>query len=357
MPFGREFLDTAQKPVIVKSVKSDFEAAEKLLREALVICFRENPNINPDNIDIYIQGSYALGTNIYFPSNLEIIVELKKTLKYDPDEFPHARYKLYGDYFVETSFDFNPSDFARELYTVLQELTQDKCKQTDKFIEIPMIMGLKHIVEVTPCFTFNYIEQGAQVLTDLFTKVNDEGGPRGEAKGYDDVNLGQFMEQHGMIAEPKIFRGVLLYDRAVGAHLVSFPKLHARNGRAKNMATNGNFLRVVRLFKTLAMVGFRESDFDKVRGYFIQCLLFNVPNLLYQGSVKEGEDMADIGPIFLKVLNYLLNCDLGDFACQNLVWRLFGSAAEFWDVAAAKKFIRDVRFLYETFPQARTELV
>jgi len=72
------------------------------------------------------------------------------------------------------------------------------------------------------------------------------------------------------------------------------------------------------------------------------------------GPSTEG---AEIEAIFIKILNYLLHADIESFACQNLVWHLFGEAAEFWSYPEAYKFIRNIKKLYEDFPSSRTELV
>lgn len=349
MPFNNEFFYNAYKPIKVPSIDTDFEQAKKLIGEALKIASQKNYYIDPNEIDIYIHGSYACGANIYFPSNLEIMLELKKTPSYNPDEYPHKKYRLYNDYFVETQLEFNPVDFSKILYDALVELTNGNVAQHDKFIEIPRQKGIRHNLEITPCFTFNYVEQ-------VVPRKLDNSDP-------------EFSKN------ARIFRGVMLYNHDVKKHIFTFPKLHARNGQAKDAATRGNFMKMVRLFKTLNKIGMRELDFDTTRGYFVQCLLFNVPNELFiirergdrNVNVEASNPMIarkdnvpfdpDIPKIFYRILNYLINIDFASFVSQNLVWGLFGQADEFWRIQYAHEFVQNIKRMYDNFPPERSTLV
>ena len=321
MPFNEELLEKAAKQMNVQSVVSDFESARAILKQALDVVARQTGKFDPADVDIYLHGSYANKTNIYFPSNLEIMLEVKRTTSYDPFVNPHTKYRLYNNYYVDIMFDFSPADLMSYLFDALQELTGSVCTVGDKSIEIPAGRGIKHLLEITPCFTFNYLEQEAGVPV-----TNPQAG------------LGR-----------RSFKGVLLYDRGVSSHIVTFPKLHASNGHAKDLATNGNFLKATRMFKTLNKIGRREADFPKNRGYFIQCLLFNVPNEVYVASSMTG--------LFYKVLNYFVHADFEGFASQNLVWQLFGDTPEFWNIDAAHRFIKDIKTLHDNFPESRVTLV
>lgn len=69
----------------------------------------------------------------------------------------------------------------------------------------------------------------------------------------------------------------------------SFPKQHAANCTAKHQATNQNFKRMVRVFKNM-----RNSMIDKgllgdkvAPSYFIEGMLYNVPNDKFTGSYQD----------------------------------------------------------------------
>jgi len=298
MPFSKEFIINAAKLIEVKSVDSDFAIAKDYIMKAIKKIAKDIPYSKESDIDIYIHGSYANVTNIFFPSNLEICVELK---------IPQHEYTLSNNYFVAHNMPFAPRDFRAALRDALSEIIDPNCTENDKCIIIPQFGKLRHTVEITPCFSFEYTEpEGAR------------------------------------------FKGVLLYDAAVGADIITFPKVHAKNGQTKDVKCEGNFKRMVRLFKSLNAVYARENETSATRGYFIECLLFNVPDALFRGS--------SLDEIFIKILNYLLHANLDGYVCQNLIWQLFGSAREFWDINGAHKFIRQIKVLYKTFPSTRTML-
>jgi len=339
MAFNKELVEKAAKEYKIRSVDSDFAIVEKLLKRAVTVLGSLNAHIKPSDVKIYLHGSYANKTNTYFPSKLEVAVELGRTLDYDPDDYPNLGFRVHNNYFVETTYEFNPSEFAQLLFMTLQEMTGGVCTLGDRFIEfgkgeIEGVGTIKHAVEILPCFTFKHREKNQKMVIVDETLQKQEG--------------------RDMI----VSLGVLYFDSAVSSHIVTFPKLHASNGHGKDLATAGNFLRLTRLFKTLNTIGFREADFLKTRGYFVQCLLFNVPNDIFLlPNSRQGEPNGDeLRTIFFKILNYLLYCDMENFVCQNLVWQLFGKAEEFWTLEEAKAFVKNIKILHDTFPSGRTEL-
>ena len=84
-------------------------------------------------------------------------------------------------------------------------------------------------------------------------------------------------------------------------------------------------------------------------GYFIECMLYNVPNKLFL-NIDGGAGLTDV---FNKVINYLLHCDLEKFICQNHVWQLFADANEFWNVRHAGDYLGAIVHLYNIFPPNR----
>lgn len=348
MPFAEEFLNTATREIESKYLATDFDRARGFIMEALKKCAAVEPSIKLDDVDIYMHGSYANKSNIYFPSNLEIMVEITTTKRFSPEEV-----SLQGNYFVDIPLVFGPKEF-RELFTeMLTEMVGDKLIEQPKCIRLTNLEKIKHDVDITPCITFHHYQQE---------------GKRGET-------------------EVSRTRGILLHDTSIVRNIVSFPRLHAQNGFEKDQATGGNFKRMVRLFKTLHSLNVNEFSFispNTANGYFIECLLYNVPNSLFadasalarahqntaavmnekalkEGQQKSGEEVKlDIKPlpqslneIFNKIINYLVNEEMDEFVCQNLVWELFGDAAEFWDKKRAEEFIGSIIHLFIAFPVSR----
>jgi hypothetical protein len=315
MPFNDEFLLNASNFIEVKSITTDFEIVKDYLKKAIAKLSKFTSNkVKEKDIDIYFHGSYANATNTYFPSNLEVAVELR---------VPEYDYIMESEYYIQHRAEYGPKSFRQHLFSALSEVIESETKTAkvagieistdDKCIIIPKHGNLKHIVEIMPCISFI---------------MKEEGGA-----------------EH---------RGVLLHNAGTDLDIATFPKLHQKNGQAKDLKCAGNFKRMVRLLKTLNSISARENQDDellncKTRGYFIECLLYNVPDQLYIDS--------NIGDVFLRIMNYLSHIDISNFACQNLVWLLFGKAGEFWSEKEAYSFITSTKVLYRQFPVTRTTLI
>ena len=312
MPFTENFLNDASREIEVKSIKADFESVSEYIKRAVdAVADQCDGLFSAEDVDIYMHGSYASKTNIYFPSSLEIVVELKQTEEFHPELVKPGDYHLYNNYFVnKLPLEFTPQSFRDLFFTKFCEIVGAKASESHKTISFESIGKVKHSVEITPCFSFIF---------------EGEGGEK--------------------------YKGILLYDQSMGSHIVSFPKRHAENGKIKDIATKGNFKRTVRLFKSLNAIYAREFDVSQpgsATGYFIECLLYNVPNKLFLDN--KGGEFSDI---FLKVMNYLIHCDLDEFTCQNQVWQLFGTAKEFWNIKRAGDFLGAIWHLYNVFPPSR----
>jgi len=322
MPFSEEFLETAAREIESRYVVPDFERVRELIMNALKMCAAVEPSINLRNVDIYIHGSYANKSNIYFPSNLEIMVEITTAKRFSPDEV-----SLEDNYFVDIPLEFGPREFRLLFANALRDIVGDKLSEQAKTLRLSGLEKIKHDVDITPCMNFH------------FYKDNGSTGDR--------------------------TRGILMYDSSIDRQIVSFPRQHNQNGFDKDQATGGNFKRMVRLFKTLHSLNVNEFYCigPKVAsGYFIECLLYNVPDqLFFDASAPFRGDENGVAPqllsaIFLKILNYLINADLEAFICQNTVWRLMGTMAEFWTKERADEFLAAIIRLHAAFPPSRTFL-
>lgn len=339
MPFHEEFLALAAREIESKHLAADFDRARTIIMDVLKICAERERAIKLKDVEIYLHGSYANKSNIYFPSNMEIMVEITTAKRFSPEEV-----SLAANYFVDIPLEFGPKEFRKLFAEVLDEMIGDnKIIETPKSLRLTGLDKIKHDVDITPCISFHHYEEDGK--------------------------------------EIKRRRGVLLYDTSVGRNIVTFPRLHSQNGFDKDKATDGNFKRMVRVFKTLNSLNLNEFSIvspKTANGYFIECLLYNVPNELFKDSstmvraqraaVKadaanaeteqkhSGEVMPlpqSLNEIFNKILNYLINAELEYFACQNMVWELFGTAAEFWDKKRAEEFLDAIIRLHVAFPASR----
>lgn len=124
-----------------------------------------------------------------------------------------------------------------------------------------------------------------------------------------------------------------------GTQVVNYPKLHKKRGEDKNsnVRAAGKFKDMVRIFKNA-----REhvpGNFGDHASYFIECLLFNVPDDRFKGTYAQA---------FYAVLVYVQQANLSNFRTQSDQEDLFGASGTQWDVTKANAFIAGMARLWNT---------
>ena len=311
MGFSKEFVNNAAEEVTSLSMQADYNFIRKVLQQALINAARTAPYFDPNDVSIYLQGCYPSKTNTKFQSKIEVIVELAKTREYDYNTMTRTDMKMRDNFFIDFEHYFDVKHFSEVLADALGQILRINVTMGTTTILIPAFGNLQHAIDIFPCFKYKFFRP--------------EGGS---------------------------IRGKLVYDQKLDEHFLMFTNLHAVNGDLKDTMTRGNFKRMVRLFKNLVAISARENNIIHfVRGYYIECLLYNVPNEMY--LAQDGELLS----VFLKVINWLNFANMDDFVCQNQIWSLWGNADGFWYQGAARQFINDVIEFYETFPEKRTEII
>lgn len=311
MGFSEEFINNAAAEVNSRSMQADYDFIEGKLKQAVVNASLAMPYFDPNDVSIYLQGCYACKTNTKFQSKIEIIVEVNKTREFDYNTMVPSSMQMRDDFFIDFEHYFNVKRFKQVLADEIKKILGIRIIIGATTILIPSFGSVQHSIDVFPCFKYKY-----------FTP---EGGS---------------------------IRSKLVYDEKLEEHFLMFTNLHTVNGNLKDTMTQGNFKRMVRFMKNLVAISVREDkNIHFVRGYYVECLLYNVPNEMY--LVTDGK----LSSVFLKVINWLNFANLNDFICQNQMWSLWGNADGFWDQHSARQFINDVIEFYEAFPDKRTEII
>ena len=76
---------------------------------------------------------------------------------------------------------------------------------------------------------------------------------------------------------------------------------------------------------------------DTAPSYFIECLMYNVPNTLFKNSLAET---------YVGTVEWLSTAILGEFKCQNQIVELIGASRDQWSVGKAQAFIRALAHLW-----------
>ena len=141
----------------------------------------------------------------------------------------------------------------------------------------------------------------------------------------------------------------LSYKEGIGFYLpderrwvVSYPQQHHQRGLKKEKATNERFKRTIRMFKAARnqMVSKRALTKEDAPSYFIECLLYNVP---------DSRFAQELAPTYEGILAWLKTAKLKEFQCQNGLVPLFGPQSEQWSVKKAQAFVKALQKMWDTW--------
>ena len=124
--------------------------------------------------------------------------------------------------------------------------------------------------------------------------------------------------------------------------IVNFPKQHYQRGTEKNARANGQYKETVRLFKNArdAVVDRGLIQKEVAPSYFIECLLYNVPDDLFDQSVEER---------YPAIVDWLLRSrdGWGSFESQNGILPLFDDGdPDLWVQSDAQEFVSALATLW-----------
>ncbi len=104
------------------------------------------------------------------------------------------------------------------------------------------------------------------------------------------------------------------------------------------------YKRTIRMFKAARnyLVEKHSIKDGTAPSYFIECLLYNVPNDLFKPRLAQS---------YKDIVEYLVTADLQKFKCQNGVQELFGTSRDLWSVDKAQRFIQALGRLWEKWPK------
>jgi predicted nucleotidyltransferase len=206
--------------------------------------------LNGMSCAIYPQGSYASKTNIVAESDVDLVVSLRSQFypdKHNLNPVELAEYARHYEQASETWHDF------REI--VVKALKPDFFLQEGKKcvkvrsglmrLSADVLIALDHrIYESFPSFTSQRYSEGVQFYTSADRKI------------------------------------------------INYPKRHVHSCRRKNDSTSGRFRPVVRVAKNARNELVRDDRSVVHQGmapsYFLESLLWNVPDSCYRGDTAEA---------------------------------------------------------------------
>ena len=154
------------------------------------------------------------------------------------------------------------------------------------------------------------------------------------------VQKGKIPADADLVVTLRYREGITFYLPDEGRWVVSFPQQHHDQGQKKEEATGKRFKRTTRMFKAARnrLVEKKMVTKNDAPSYFIECLLYNVPNRLFAPK---------LAPTYTGIVDWLKTAKLNDFECQNGQVDLFGPGREQWTVAKAQALVKALQELWE----------
>ncbi len=243
------------------------------------VCFN-----NSNNFEIYLQGSVANNTNIWADGDIDIILQFNET--------------FYYNYNYNPSIYNNPSSYTQEALRneIKSVLNRERIsyKEKNKCIELHLRGEHWQNVDLVPCFQYkNHYD-------------------RGEKQYYEGIKI-----------------------QSSKGEIINYPKIHKQNGEEKNSRT-GNYKKMVRIFKNIKRQMIKENWIDEslAPSYFVECLIYNVPNDKFNESYFTS--------LLANCLNWLRDNDLKNLKCQNEIQPLFGDESTKWNLTDCHQFLKKV---------------
>ena len=224
------------------SEEQQCERATRMIREAV----QEYSPLAGRSYEIIAQGSYPNNTNARRNSDVDICV-------------------VFDDVFI-ADFTYAPGLTLESLGT----LPSDKIYSEDRDAVLAALrkkFGASAITPGNKAFDVHSV-QGSRVDADVV--------PAWRFRGYRDSNG---------FASPPFHEGIVFWSQD-GKRVVNFPEQHLINGRIKNTATSGYFKKAARILKHVRyeMLEEKVPAADGASSFLLECMLYNVPNLVFSSS-------------------------------------------------------------------------
>ena len=211
----------------------------RMVREAVTSYFK----LSNCSMSIFVQGSYANNTNVRQNSDVDICIMCTSTV-----------FCNYVDGRTDKDYGYVPGTLAFADYKsyIIEALKL-------KFGTEAITIGNKSI----------------KIKANSY-HVNADVVPAFQYRDYKYINS---------INPQKYIEGIK-YLSSNGEEVINYPKDHVENGKQKNIDTNHEYKKLVRIMKHIRneMIGEGIVSGDIITSFLIECLVWNLPNNIITGN-------------------------------------------------------------------------
>ncbi len=233
-------------------------------------------------VEVFLQGSYANDTNIYTESDVDIVICHTGAFFHDLEKLTPQQRGLFTTTFPDGTYAYNT--FKADVQSALVAAFGSSVRSGNKAFKITA-SGPRRSADVVCAFDHRR-------YTD-FNGVQDE----------------------------TYYKGISFFT-ADSTRIDNFPKYHSQNLTTKHQATRSKFKPTIRMFKNIRekLIERRLIANGEAPSYFIEGLLYNVPNDLFVNSLSDTT---------FNILTWLHQTpDRSQFVCANERYYLLRDASQ-----------------------------
>lgn len=250
--------------------------------------------------EVFLQGSYRNDTNVYAESDVDVVICLKTVFYHDLTLIGTVEQAAFKNAFSDGKDTL--SDFKVGVLKVLRQRFGTVVQPTAKAITVPAANGRRN-ADVIVAADFRRYRR--------FNSLGDQQ--------YDE--------------------GICFWNDR-NERIANYPKQHSENCTTKHQATQSWFKPTVRILKNMRQRLVDNNTIDKslAPSYFIEGLLYNVPNTLFGTSYELT---------FLQSMEWLLTNDRAKWVCANYQYYLLGNSNVQWPTANCDTFLTQILKLWQ----------
>jgi hypothetical protein len=253
---------------------------------------------------VFLQGSYCNDTNIWSESDVDIVMRLDSTFQYDIDGLSDAEKNLFNAAFTGGA-SYGYGTFKDDVTKRLKARFGEDTKPGTKAIKIK--------------------ENGGRRNADVVVAL--------QFRRYQ--NFFSFLNQ-------RYVSGICFFT-PTWDKIINYPKQHSDNCTTKHQATKSCFKPMVRILKNARVKLANDGKIDSLAvapSYFLEGLMYNVPNHLFTGSYQD---------MIVAAFNWIVEQDRSKFVTANEQFYLLGNSAVTWPAANCDAFLNAFIDLYNNW--------
>ena len=247
-------------------------------------------------INIFLQGSYGNDTNIYFESDVDIVICCSDTCYYDESGLPADQKAVHQSTLKPATYQYR--EFKAAVFDTLTSAFGNSVSMGNNSIKIAA-SGSRRSSDVIATFNFHRYYR--------YVSANDHS----------------------------FYKGITFF-RNDNTKINNFPKYHLDNLTSKHQATASRLKPMIRIFKNIRsqLVDKKLIGKGDAPSYFVEGLLYNVPNDIFKHTNADT---------VFGILQWLhTTTDRSNFVCANERYYLLrDNDPVCWPKANGENFIRE----------------